>query len=440
MKISLIIILILIFSNCSFDKRTGIWNSNVEKDLTKDQRFRDFKTLLEKDEIFNQIISPSENLTISINPQKSVLLWSNQYYNNSNSLENFNYKNLNELIFESKKLSKHLLNEHILYDGDNIITADVKGNLIFYSVENESIFKFNFYRKNFKKIKKNLRIVLEEKIVYVADNIGYLYAFDSKQKKLLWAKDYKVPFRSNLKVINDKIIVANQDNVLLILNKFNGEKLKSFPTEQIILKSNFYNSLATNTKSLFYLNTFGSLYSINIINSNLQWFVSLNESSEKEFTSLFFSHPIFIYGEKIVVSTDPYLYILNSVNGSILFKKPISSVIKPIISGNYLFTISKDNLLICIDLTSDKIIYSISLGKKIAEYLKTKERTLSIKYFSIINSKLYIFLNNSFILKFDLVGEINNIVKLPSKIGSYPIFIQDSFLYLNNKNKLNIVD
>ena len=35
--------------------------------------------------------------------------------------------------------------------------------------------------------------------IYIADNLGYLYSIDYKNQKLLWAKNYGIPFRSNLK-------------------------------------------------------------------------------------------------------------------------------------------------------------------------------------------------------------------------------------------------
>ena len=78
--------------------------------------------------------------------------------------------------------------------------------------------------------------MLKMNIIYISDNIGYLYAFDYNKKKILWAKDYKIPFRSNLKLFKDKIIIANQNNDLFIFNKFNGEILRFIPTEEKSLK------------------------------------------------------------------------------------------------------------------------------------------------------------------------------------------------------------
>ena len=47
----------------------------------------------------------------------------------------------------------------------------------------------------------------------------------------------------------------------------------------------------------------------------------------------------------------------------------------------------------------------------------------------IINDKIFIFLNNSYILKFKINGNLDEIDKLPSKINTNPIFIDNSILF-----------
>ena len=95
------------------------------------------------------------------------------------------------------------------------------------------------------------------------------------------------------------------------------------PTEETILKNDFINSLAFNDQSLFYLNTYGSLYAIQEENFKLKWFINLNRSINLNTTELFNSKFIILTKNKVVISTDPHLYILNSVNGERLFKKLI---------------------------------------------------------------------------------------------------------------------
>ena len=60
--------------------------------------------------------------------------------------------------------------------------ADIKGNITVFSInQNKIIMKFNFYKNKFKKIKKFLNLIVEDSIVYVSDNMGFLYAYDLKR-------------------------------------------------------------------------------------------------------------------------------------------------------------------------------------------------------------------------------------------------------------------
>ena len=86
--------------------------------------------------------------------------------------------------------------------------------------------------------------------------MGYLYAININSGDLLWAHNFKVPFRSNIKITEDKILMADINNNLIFINKIDGKKLKIVPTEDVVLKNNFINSIAHNNNSIIYLNTF----------------------------------------------------------------------------------------------------------------------------------------------------------------------------------------
>ena len=440
MKIFLSIILLFLLLNCSFDNKTGIWKNSNQVDVDKRDRFADFEKLYTIEKSFDSIIAPDNNLKISIDPIKSNLKWLDEYYQDSNNLDNFSYKNLNQLIFKSKRLSKHKINNKLFFEDSHVIIADDKGNIIVYSVAKKKIvFKYNFYKKKIKKIKKNLNIIIEKNIIFIGDNLGYLYALNYINGKLLWAKNYKIPFRSNLKILKNTIVLSDINNSLHFINKLNGEKLKSIPTEETILKNNFFNSLASIKDSIFYLNTYGSLYSINN-NGQINWFLNLKQSLDENSSNLFFSNPIALHQDKLIVSSDPYLYIFNSNTGAAISKIAISSIFKPIVSGKNIFLITKDNLLVCLNLDTGSIIYSVEINQEIANYLKTKKKSINIKSMALLNDNLFLFLNNSFLIQFSVEGKVKNIDKLPNKLGSLPIFIKDSIIYLNNKNKLIIIN
>ena len=110
---------------------------------------------------YGAIIKTSkDNLEINLDPVKSNLKWTDEYYNSSDNLENFSYKDLNKLVFKSKRLSRYKTRDRILYDNQKVIVTDDKGNVIVYSIENQQIIlKYNFYKKKFREIKKNLNII-----------------------------------------------------------------------------------------------------------------------------------------------------------------------------------------------------------------------------------------------------------------------------------------
>ena len=155
---------------------------------------------------------------------------------------------------------------------------------------------------------------------------------------------------------------------------------------------------------------------------------------------LFSSNEIQIFNDNLIISTDNILQVLSTQNGSTKFKIPISSQISPIINKDYIFIVSNNNFLISIQISTGEIIYSYEINQLISEYFNSKKKKVKINLIRLINGKIFIFLNNSFVVKFNIEGKIIDIYKLPKKMNSHPIFIENSLIYLNNRNKINILN
>ncbi len=441
MRLLYILIFSILLQSCSFDNKSGIWKNENEVLVQKNDPLSNFESLSYVKEQFDKIVPFDGNSKIKISNTVSNLKWSDIFYNQINNYDNFKYNNLNKLLFKSKKLSRFDISENILYEENNIILNDSKGNLIIYSIDEKKIIsKFNFYKKRYKKLNKKINFIVENNIIYVADNLGYLYSYNYSIKKILWAKNYKIPFRSNLKIYNKQLVLADQANTLYLFNKENGEILKKFPSEEITVKNRFINNLALNNKNLFFLNTYGTLYSFNIDHSNINWFLNLNQSTDLTPSETFDGTRIINYDKKLIITSNNFLYIIDEDNGSIIFKINFTSSISPVVNNNYLFIISKNDLLIVLDIEKGKIKYSYDINQKIADYYETKKRNALFRNLLLLNDKIFIFLNNSFVLYFDIIGNLNDIKKLPTKINSNPIIIDGSIIYLDKKNRLSIVD
>ena len=411
-------------------------NRNLKKkDSTK------FETLVSSKEIFNKIIIHKKNLTFENLENKRNINWSDIFYNESNNNENLSYKNKNNLLLKSKKLTRSKVSEFFLFNKGNLILSDIKGNLIVYSLKDKrEKAKFNFYKKRFKKFDKNLNISTNDDNIYVSDNLGFLYAYNYEKNKILWAKNYKIPFRSNLKIYENKLIGADQSNNLYFFDLYSGEVIKKIPTEETVLKNKFINNLSANENKIFYLNTYGSLYALDKDASRVNWFLNLNQSEDINPSNLFISNQIVNNGDQIVISSDKDTYIIDAETGRVNYKQNFSSVIKPILTKKYLFLITKNNLLVSVDLKNYEIIYSYDLNDKIAKYLNVKKKSAEFQSMMIADNYLYIFLKNSFYLKLNFYGEIQSVQKLSSKFKTYPIFVDNSLMFINNNNKLIVID
>ena len=182
-------------------------------------------------------------------------------------------------------------------------------------------------------------------------------------------------------------------------------------------------------------------FEINNESNSIEWFVNLNQSLDLNASSLFNSNPLTLHKKNIIISSDPYLYILNKNSGFVKIKTLINSVVKPVSSAQKIFLITKDSLLVCIDINTGKINFSIDINQKTSNFLNTKnKKSIKVKMLAIVNNNLFLFLKNSYLIKFNINGEILEINKLPAKLNSFPIFINNSILYLNNKNRLIILN
>ena len=92
------------------------------------------------------------------------------------------------------------------------------------------------------------------------------------------------------------------------------------------------------------------------------------------------------------------------------------------------------------DIDDGKIIYSLDINQEISEFVKSKKKKVQFKNIMFINNKVFVFLKNSFVLRFNLNGKLEEISKFSKKINTFPIVLNRSILYFDYKNKLYVVN
>ena len=458
MKKFIIILLILFGNSCSFDNKTGIWKDasqipieNDNNERIENNKVRTYEEIFISDKEFNEEQKVKTNLTVELERAIKNNSWEDEFLSETNNVSNILYDNSKFLELKSSKLS-NFYNIHKsvfaqlktpLLNNNQLISYDHKGKIYVYDLEKRTkILEYNFYKKSFKKYKKKVSLVINNNTIFAADNLGYMYAIDIKGGSLIWAKNYGIPFRSNIKIVDNQIILANEENTIYSINATNGNVNWKFGTTKSFINNDFVNSIAldTNNKNILFLNTSGELYSINYISKSINWVLNFKNSSFSTDDSLFLSKPIIIKNNNLIISTSKSLFNYNSVSSQKIWAAPISSALKPVATNKNIFLISENKLLICLDLNSGEVIWSKRILSNFKHgFIRKKTNKIGAMInLRIVNNKINIYTNKGFLFVFDpLTGKIlsqNRIIK--SGISAKPIFFNGKMILINNKNKL----
>ena len=168
MRLLTVLMLTFFLLNCSFDNKSGIWkNENFNSNEKKTSgTFDGFEKLSTDSDIFDKVIQIESKYEIKFLKPETTNSWNDIFFSKSNNSKNFSFSEKNKINFRSKKITKNNINEYILFIDNNVITSDEKGNLIIFStIKDKIINRFNFYKKNYKKSKKYLNLYVENNLI-----------------------------------------------------------------------------------------------------------------------------------------------------------------------------------------------------------------------------------------------------------------------------------
>ena len=443
-KIYFIIILFLL-SSCSF-QNTGSFFKDHSKDLEKEIFKKNTKLVFTEAKNFKKEITGITDAKI---PEEVINSnWLETNYKKQNYIPHLKYNNSNNLIYKSKKLGQNKFDttdlsfETLIYD-NNIFLYDLSGNVFKFSILNKKlVWKFNFYKKRYKKIPIYLKLKISDNNLIVSDNLGYLYILDIQTGKLNWAKNFGVPFRSSIKTEKENIFLLNQDNKFYMINKKDGEKKTNFETFPSILKSELETSISLDQSknNLFFVTSTGQLYSINYKTNNLNWLINLSMTNKGQSKKFFFSSPIIFIKDTLYISTSISTYSINAINGSINWELPFSTYVRPAISENFIILASNDGFILNLDIKTGKVLWSKSLFKS-SDKLNPK-KIGQIKSLLLASNKILVSTSKGFFIFIDYKdGKIFNFTKASGNgFFSNPVIVNKKIFVVDNKTRILIFD
>ena len=439
------IITLFLLSSCSF-QNTGSFFKDHSKDLEKEIFKKNTKLVFAEAKNFKKEIT---GITEAKIPEEVINSnWLETNYKKQNYIPHLKYSNSNNLIYKSKKLGQNKFDttdlsfETLIYD-NNIFIYDLSGNVFKFSILNKKlVWKFNFYKKRYKKIPINLKLKISDNNLIVSDNLGYLYILDIQTGNLNWAKNFGVPFRSSIKTEKENIFLLNQDNKFYIINKKDGEKKTNFETFPSILKSELETSISLDQSknNLFFVTSAGQLYSINYKTNNLNWLINLSMTNKGQSKKFFFSSPIIFIKDTLYISTSISTYSINAINGSINWELPFSTYVRPAISENFIILASNDGFILNLDIKTGKVLWSKSLFKS-SDKLNPK-KIGQIKSLLLASNKILVSTSKGFFIFIDYKdGKIFNFTKASGNgFFSNPVIVNKKIFVVDNKTRILIFD
>ena len=427
-----------LFANCSFDTKTGIWDGGEEElkrifELEKKQkRVIDIIKVYSSKNFYSKEISATKS--ISLTKAKTNAAWKMSGLNLQNFIGNIYLSGIDN-NFLKKKIGKNkfsiskVISAPLTFN-NNIVFADDTGTIFSINQRGKVNWKKNIYKKIYKKIYKSLSLAIYKDTLYVADNIGFIYAINLKNGTLTWIKNHGIPLKSDVKIFDDKLFVINQDNRLICLDTKNGSKIWDVRSVASFIKSQNVLALSISKEGdLVTLNSSGDLFKIKTGNGKVYWTLNAIGSMYAHDTDFFESSGIVIGDDDIIFSALSSTFSFNLYNGYLNWKKDINSN-TPIVDGNNVFLVSNNGYFVNIERNSGKIIWSINILK----ILKKKKQITQITGFIMGSGKIYATTLNGYLIVCSAAsGNVEYFKKIGDSITADPI-ISNGSLYILTEN------
>ena len=423
-RLTILILLIFLLNNCSFNENSRIWNekektsknqNTVKKIFTKNKKNtiefnKDLKLDFTKIETNNKVIDNKNNYG------------SQNYSGPIDKIANYNFskiENINKLNFKP------------IFLNDGLIFFDKKGSIIRYDDSQKILWKINYYSKSEIKLKPQLNFILDGENLIVIDNIAKYYSLNINSGKLNWSKNSIYPFNSEIKKINNKIFAIDFKNTLRCFYINDGSECWNVQTEDSFTISDTRFSLIIIDNMVIFSSSIGDITAIDIETGLITWQLPTQSNDIINET----------YNFKIsqLVSDDESIFFSNNKNeffsidvktGTKNWTNEINSNLTPIIIGNLIFTVSNDGFLYVVEKNKGNIIRITDLY---GNYKIKKRKNVKPIGFAIGNSKLYLTNTDGNMIIADLnLGNVVNVKKVDGNFVSKPfIFNQNLFIIRN---------
>jgi len=432
-KVLGIILLFVFISNCSLDKKSGIWTKTKK---VEEEKQRILKEIFKKEETLDTEFN--SNLKINL----SEKLVNNSFINNLNNNNgrinyNGNLKNISRFRF-SKIDNFNQFEPEIVFNNNNLFFFDNKGSILKFNNSSKLIWKKNYYLKSEKKLKPILFLANNKDVLVVADNIAKYYALNINTGELLWSKENSAPFNSQIKIYRNMFFAIDFDNILRCYSLKDGKELWNVKTEKTFINSQKKLSLVIVNNKIYFNNSIGDISAVNIENGNLLWQTPTQSSEIYEDSFFLKTSDLIANNNSILFSNNKNEFFSLDINTGILnWKQKINSNLTSTLVDNIVFAISMKGFLIVVDNNSGNIIRITDIFR---QFKKKKRSKIKPVGFIVGINNIYLTTNHGRLMIIDVSsGRTKSMLKIDNDKISRP-FVLNQNLYIIKENSIIKLD
>ena len=423
-KLIIIVISLVFLNHCSLNENSRIWKD-------KDQKIDNPKNV-------KKIFSEEKKITIELN-QELKLDFSKSKTNNKivDNKNDYGFQNYSGLINKvgNYKFSKfddiNQLNFKPIFLNDGLIFFDKKGSIYRYSNSQKVLWKKNYYSKAEKKLKPKLNFILESENLLVTDNIAKYYSININSGELNWSKNNTYSFNSEIKKHKNRIFVVDYKNTLRSYNINDGSELWNLQTEDSFTISNTKFSLIIINDMVVFSNSIGDITAVDIKTGLIIWQLPTQSSKMINETYNFKTSKLVSDGKSIFFSNNKNeFYSVDAKTGTINWINKINSNLTPIISGNFLFTVSNEGYLYLVEKNEGNILRITDLYK---DYKIKNRKDIKPIGFAIGDTRLYLTNTDGKMIIVELdFGKVISIEKVARNFTSRPFIYNQNLFVIRN--------
>ena len=427
-KIFQLLLIIIFFSGCSFNKNSKFWTSETIKEIEEQK----FEKIFDDPKALSQELNTNINLNLSKNFTKNKL---SVKFTNNDGRVNFDGSLKKSSKYKFSKIENFYQFEPIIaFNKDNVIFFDDKGTVLQFNNRSRLIWKKNYYTKSEKKSNPILQFANNNKFLIVADNLSKYYMLNLETGDLIWSKNNSAPFNSQIKIYKDRFFLIDFTNTLRCYSLKNGEEIWNFQTESALIRSQKKLSMVIVEDVIYFNNSLGDISAVKIDDGALLW--QLPTQSDLLYESAFSLETSDIITDKkdlFFSNNKNQFFSIDIKSGSFNWQNNVNSNLRPTIVDNFIITVSLEGYLIVID----KITGNIIKVTDIFNNIKPKKRKEILPTGFIVGLKnIYLSTNIGRLLVIDIKsGKTISTLKIDNDNISRP-FVSNQNLYLVKDNAI----